>query len=127
MLFPTDLDPNDPAYPFWAERLAVYQRSHQLWLANGNPWEPIETAPMELGVLVCTEGSARAVAQNFGEEGWYSSPNDRFYDPKWWCPLPPHPLLIPKSALAPVQRDKSNRQRQRSEFLAAIRARSTRG
>ena len=127
MLFPTNLDPNDPAYPFWAERMAVFQRSHELWLAMGNPWAPIETAPMELGVLVCGEGSARAVAQNFGEEGWYSSPNDRFHDPKWWCPLPPHPLLIQSAVSPPTQRDKSAKQRARSEFLAAIRARSARG
>ena len=127
MLFPTDLDPNDPAYAFWAERMAVYQRSHELWLAAGNPWSPIETAPMELGVLVCGEGRARAVAQNFGEEGWYSSPNDRFYDPKWWCPLPPHPLLIPSQVSPSAARDKSAKQRARSEFLAAIRARSARG
>jgi hypothetical protein len=127
MLFPDYLDPNDPAYPFWAERLAVYRRSHELWLATGNPWSPIETAPMELGVLVCGEGRAMDVAQNFGEEGWYSSPNDRFYDPKWWCPLPPHPLLIHGSVSPPVQRDKLAKQRARSEFLATVRARSQRG
>ena len=127
MLFPDYLDPNDPAYPFWAERLAVYRRSHELWLASGNPWSPIETAPMELGVLVCGEGRAMDVAQNFGEEGWYSAPDVRFHDPRWWCPLPLHPLLIPGPVAPPAQRDKIAKQRARSEFLATVRARSQRG
>lgn len=115
------LDPDDPAYAFWAERMAVEQLSLKLWLAVGNPWQPIATAPEEFGVLVCGEGSAMDVAVDHGDEGWYSSPTDRFYDPRWWCPLPPHPLLLPGLSLSLGPRDKNERQQARSRFLAARR------
>ncbi len=120
MRIPEDLDPDDPAFPYWADHIAVQRLSRTLWLAAGNPWRPIATAPTEFGVLVCGAGSAMDVAADHGE-GWYSSPNDRFDNPIWWCPLPPHPLLLPGLSLPSIQTDKLERQKARASFRAAMR------
>ena len=95
MFFPDDIEPDDASYPYWAEQKAIYERSMQFWLCAGNPWQPIETAPVETSVIVCGEGRAMAIAQHIPGEGWSTSPTDYFPDPKWWCPRPPNPNLLP--------------------------------
>jgi len=111
MLFPTDLDPEDPSYAFWMERLAVFRRSLEIWLSGGNPWRPIETAPRELAVIICNDGSVMDIGSHTRGDGWWTSPDARFQDPKFWCPLPPHPLLIPRIRLTADRGPKSQRRK----------------
>ncbi len=72
-----------------------------LALRRQNEWQPIETAPTQTDVLICSVGWASgAEARLHDEEGWYAAGNHptdswggQLY-PSHWMPLPPAPIPL---------------------------------
>lgn len=75
---------------------ALASLAHQGWLLQQG-WQPIETAPADGSVIVCTVEGHVGEARSFAEDGWYwmsNDPSDAWggpISPRWWMPLPAAP------------------------------------